>query len=64
MPIHEYSCSRCKQDFEILKTSNRTGPSKTATCPRCDERTGQLRWSRTAVDTPRKSYNPAPPADC
>jgi putative FmdB family regulatory protein len=36
MPIYEYACKACEQDFETLVGANAEGPSATSvTCPHC-----------------------------
>lgn len=58
MPIYEYRCARCRQDFELLVHAG-AEPA----CPACDTPTLQKRLSAFSVGRPsRTAAGPAPEA--
>jgi putative FmdB family regulatory protein len=62
MPIYEYRCADCGATFEVIDSR----PRAASDCPPCLACAGgrtERRPSRISVDTPRKSYHPAHPAD-
>ena len=59
MPIYEYECSRCRQDFELLVRAGAVPP-----CPACDTPTLQKRLSAFAVGRPAPGSAGFAPGAC
>ncbi|MFP4354024.1 MAG: FmdB family zinc ribbon protein [Phycisphaerae bacterium] len=56
MPIYEYTCSDCNNEFELLVANHRAKPS----CPSCDSKKLQRKFSTFAAH--QKSSAPACPS--
>ena len=54
MPVYEYVCGDCKKVFEVVRSITKSAP-KTMTCPRCQSKRVERRWSSVFVETSRKS---------
>ena len=59
MPIYEYRCSRCRQDFELL-----VRPGSAPPCPACDTPTLEKRLSAFAVGRATPASASFAPAAC
>ena len=57
MPIYEYECRNCRNDFELL-----VHPHSTPACPRCDSNALDKRLSAFAVGRPVAADHPGPQA--
>ena len=54
MPIYEYVCLDCKKKFSEVKPLSEYDPKKT-TCPKCNSKKVERRWSSVYVETSSKS---------
>ncbi len=59
MPIYEYQCAQCRQDFELLV---RVGAAPA--CPACDTQTLQKRLSAFSVGRPSTASAGLTPQAC
>jgi len=61
MPLYEYECKACGEQFETLVSSKKKDESKT--CPACGSKNSERMLSTFAVGTAPKSA-PACPTCC
>jgi putative FmdB family regulatory protein len=55
MPVYEFVCQHCKKPFEIVRPIKENGRTKAVSCPKCDSKKVERRWSSVFVETSRKS---------
>jgi putative FmdB family regulatory protein len=54
MPVYEFICNDCQKKFEVVKPIKEYDPKK-VTCPKCDSKKVERRWSTVYAVTSKKS---------